>query len=172
MLVWHRKIARAISKTYWAQTSETPCKHCNPMYIRKMESVLANQITIMASVSYMGYNLLQLGRAYRWMVERVENYHQLLKEEELNPSHLARLHLGLLLFFSSGYLLLLYFAGFRNWVLAVFAVKFMVGGILSQNLQTRILQGRPYRPLHHALVKMDAGINLALVSLVLASTFL
>lgn len=115
----------------------------------------------------LGYNLFQISAAYSWVDAQIVRYRSNVREEGMPSRALRILNALSILFLAIGYLVLLHQAGLAYWLLAWVALKFLLSGVLSDRMQTRVLHDRPYSRRSHWVTKIDAFANALTLTFIL-----
>ena len=84
---------------------------------------LAPPLTIIVTMIFLGYNVIQLSYARMQVIDQVGAYRDFIREQQVGIRILRKLNFRVLVFLIAFYLVLLFFSGFAWWFF-FFAVRF------------------------------------------------
>lgn len=117
------------------------------------------KIAIIASVILIGYNISQIISAYASVCDKVDEFKNLIAENESSASSIRHSNFGLSFLISVGLVLLTFFSGLVWWITLIVACKAAVTLYCSDAMVVRILREGKISRNFFLLSKIDSVFN-------------
>ena len=117
------------------------------------------KIAIIASVILIGYNISQIISAYASVCDKVDEFKNLIAENESSASSIRQSNFGLSFLISVGLVLLTFFSGLVWWITLIVACKAAVTLYCSDAMVVRILREGKISRNFFLLSKVDSVFN-------------
>ncbi|NLB64230.1 MAG: hypothetical protein GX801_09030 [Fibrobacter sp.] len=128
---------------------------------------LAPPLTIIVTMIFLGYNVIQLSYARMQVIDQVGAYRDFIREQQVGIRILRKLNFRVLVFLIAFYLVLLFFSGFAWWFLFFALVKSGLSAWVSDIFHVRAIVSKKVSQSLLWMRRLDAVGNSLLLSLVL-----